>query len=1122
MKYFVIHSKLLFLLTTLNTLCLAQGFSPNLGQINNDRGESIETALFEFNSDLGRAFIMKDGVNFQSYRFIQQDTNQVKIELQVINYSFLGLGESQTKLGSISKSNIEMEEKTAEYSNYYLHNKSIENIPTYKKVRINDFYPRIDWILEEQDGYFKQSFLAHPGADISVIKWRISGAKSDLSPSGDIVIKHALGEWTEKAPYSAQDGEEIKTTYQLSNDVYSYNLSTYNTNKELLIDPMFTWSYYARYNGYRITGESTGSIHYSGGWAFTDFVASGGFDITANGNRDIAVLQTKSDGTRGWSTYVGSSDDDDLEDLSCSGNGQYIALVGNHDGNFSQVATSGAAYTSGSRFSVLLNSNGTRRWGSYLPSWGSSFNVGSSVEVTNGGLVLPISDNMIIGRFNPQGSQLTTLDLSANYMVPHHLCTDNNGWLYVVGNMENPSAAALSTLKFGRNQATFGGGTSDAFITKINISNLSVVWSTLDGGTSDDFYQRISHRSGKLYISGGSNSSGLAVSNAFQTTVQTGASISAYFSIFNTEGYKQYASYFFAASGTSSGSELHAITGVSSSSNGDYYVVGITDNQNLGYRGAKNYFSETGAFGNTDGFIAKFNVSNSRLWSTYVSYMHKSTDFLHLSDYLYPSTAGNSRLSLLLSTQGYQNGTNYVWGSNYLKMQSDDFGMYEPRFTDGNPAFSGDTAYSCSDQDTILIDPNVFGTFPTGIQFFYELSDENGSFTNPKVSGSMYDRYFNDTLYIPVDSLSEGQYKFRLRNSLDPSIWYQSSNILNVLRRPDPQIIGNTNYCDQQVISTILTTGTNKVEWSYDGDIIDTLTEISFDNDGIYTLREYNQGCESITSQNFYRIKPIDQPLCMVTVDSSSGKVQVVWEKNDTFATSFEIYRQTSQTGVYQLLHAQLYGAYSSYIDTNSNPLTQSYTYRLTTSNTCNDTTNSSSHSSIHLSSNEGVNGEHNLNWNQYIGFPVATYEIYKNNKGAGMIKIAEIAGDKNTYSVINPSSGSNEYMIGFVHPNGCQATKRSERILSNSIIMGTLGINELKNSYASVYPNPTNGVVSIKSKSSLFGAKYSIYSSKGEQILTGRISGEITTLDIQNFPEGVYLINIDGSTKQTFRVIKQ
>ena len=69
---------LVIVFTAYNTLCLAQGFSPNLGQINNDRGELVENALFEFNSDLGRAFIMKDGINFQSYRFNHQDSNQYK------------------------------------------------------------------------------------------------------------------------------------------------------------------------------------------------------------------------------------------------------------------------------------------------------------------------------------------------------------------------------------------------------------------------------------------------------------------------------------------------------------------------------------------------------------------------------------------------------------------------------------------------------------------------------------------------------------------------------------------------------------------------------------------------------------------------------------------------------------------------------------------------------------------------------------------------------------------------------------------------------------------------------------------------------------------------------------
>jgi hypothetical protein len=72
------------------------------------------------------------------------------------------------------------------------------------------------------------------------------------------------------------------------------------------------------------------------------------------------------------------------------------------------------------------------------------------------------------------------------------------------------------------------------------------------------------------------------------------------------------------------------------------------------------------------------------------------------------------------------------------------------------------------------------------------------------------------------------------------------------------------------------------------------------------------------------------------------------------------------------------------------------------------------------------------------------------------------------------------------------------------------------------VYPNPTKGVVFISAKASLFGASYAVYSSSGALIRNGSITSEITTLDIQNFAGGVYLIKIDGSTKQTFRVIKK
>ncbi len=457
--------------------------------------------------------------------------------------------------------------------------------------------------------------------------------------------------------------------------------------------------------------------------------------------------------------------------------------------------------------------------------------------------------------------------------------------------------------------------------------------------------------------------------------------------------------------------------------------------------------------------------------------------------------------------------------------------MHKPKFMHGTILSPSDTAYSCTGLDTIIINPNILGTFPVGTQFNYELSDETGSFANPKVSDSTSNRYFNDTFSIPVISLLEGHYGFRIKNNLSTGgQWYESSNVLTILKRPNSPIIKGdslvANYCDQQIISAKLPSGTNKLKWTYDGsivegNIVDTITSITISNDGIYTLSEYNQGCEADTSLEFFRIKPVNQSICMVTIDSTSGSVQLLWEKNDTFATAFKVYRETSQIGIYERLKSKVYSDYSSYTDTVANPLTQSYTYRLTTFNVCEDSTVSMAHSTVHLSSNEGVNGEHNLYWTKYKGFPVSTYEIYNNNKGAGFKKIAEVNGDNNTYSVLKPASGSNVYVIRIEHPTGCKPSKRTESSISNSVMIGTAGMNEVKKYLASVYPNPVNRILNVKCNASLLGLPYIIVSTTGKEIYSGVLTHQTTNIDIQDLPLGIYFLKIGNGINQAYRFIK-
>ena len=88
---------------------------------------------------------------------------------------------------------------------------------------------------------------------------------------------------------------------------------------------------------------------------------------------------------------------------------------------------------------------------------------------------------------------------------------------------------------------------------------------------------------------------------------------------------------------------------------------------------------------------------------------------------------------------------------------------------------------------------------------------------------------------------------------------------------------------------------------------------------------------------------------------------------------------------------------------------------------------------------------------------------------------------------------------------------------------IGTANVSEISiNKDYAVYPNPTKGVVFIKAKASLLGATYTVYSSNGAEVLSGSITTEVTTLGIQDFAEGVYLISIGNDLKQTFRVIKE
>ena len=68
-------------------------------------------------------------------------------------------------------------------------------------------------------------------------------------------------------------------------------------------------------------------------------------------------------------------------------------------------------------------------------------------------------------------------------------------------------------------QSKFGGGDSDAFVTKLNPTGTALVYSTYLGGDSDDQGMAIAVDSaGNAYVTGGTGSTNFPTANAFQRT----------------------------------------------------------------------------------------------------------------------------------------------------------------------------------------------------------------------------------------------------------------------------------------------------------------------------------------------------------------------------------------------------------------------------------------------------------------------------------------------------------------------------------------------------------------------------------------------------------------------------
>jgi hypothetical protein len=189
------------------------------------------------------------------------------------------------------------------------------------------------------------------------------------------------------------------------------------------------------------------------------------------------------------------------------------------------------------------------------------------------------------------------------------IAVDPSGDAYVAG--VTNSVGFPTTL--GALQTT-DGGSSDAFVAKLNVTGTSLLYATYLGGSGDDAANGIAvDRSGNAYVTGVTNSIRFpTTSGAFQPKYGGGL-YDAFVTELNSVGTALLYSTYLSGSGGPSGGDYGA--GIAVDSLGNAFITGFTY--------SSDFPTTPGAVqptygGNVDAFLAKLNATGSRLlYATY-------------------------------------------------------------------------------------------------------------------------------------------------------------------------------------------------------------------------------------------------------------------------------------------------------------------------------------------------------------------------------------------------------------------------------------------------------------------------------------------------------------------------
>lgn len=523
----------------------------------------------------------------------QADTN-VKFIARGSGYSLalgpttftLAVGNSQSRasvlratlLGSNAAAKLTGLEQLITKTNYFVGSdprKWQTNIPNYAKVKYSSVYPGVDLVFYGNQNVLEYDFTVAPGANPNVITLRFDGISNlRVDEQGDLILRTDAGETRQSKPvvYQQIDGAKriIPASYIVKGkNQIAFQIANYDRSKPLVIDPTLAFSTFLGGSGMDrgdgIAVDAAGNAYITGSTASTNFpVTPGAFQTqkVGIGEPDAFVTKMNATGTALiYSTYFGGSNRDAGNDIA--------------------IDAAGNAYITG-----LTDS-------SDLPITPGAFRTSP---------VLSDEFDSFAMKLNATGSAL----VYSTYVGPvigSGIAVDAAGNAYITG-----QANAVHPTTPGAFQTT-PGGSSDAFVSKLNATGTALMYSTFLGGSGFDFATKIAiDAAGNAYVTGQAQAGFPVTAGAFQTNFNGGND--AFVTKLNATGTALVYSTFLGGSGNENGNSI-AVNAA-----GNAYVTGVTDSSNFPV--TPGAFQSLKAAGQ-DAFVTALSVTGNALaYSTYL------------------------------------------------------------------------------------------------------------------------------------------------------------------------------------------------------------------------------------------------------------------------------------------------------------------------------------------------------------------------------------------------------------------------------------------------------------------------------------------------------------------------